>query len=69
MKLNNNQVAELEDSYLAQLYAKRPIAVEKGQGVYLWDVEGNKYLDLVGGHGVAILGHSHPKYLERLINS
>lgn len=39
----------------------------KGEGLYIWDVEGNKYLDLVGGFGSLNLGHNHPKILEAVI--
>ncbi|MHA1917489.1 MAG: aspartate aminotransferase family protein [Candidatus Ranarchaeia archaeon] len=56
----------IEDSYLAEVYAKRPITLVKGEGVNVWDAHGNKYLDLVTGHGVAILGHSHPKFVEKI---
>lgn len=38
----------------------------KAQGAYLWDSKGTKYLDLYGGHAVISVGHSHPKYVERL---
>ncbi|MHA1712938.1 MAG: aspartate aminotransferase family protein [Candidatus Ranarchaeia archaeon] len=64
--ITNKDVSILEDRYLAKLYSKRPIAIAKGKGVYVWDSEGRKYLDLVGGHGVAILGHHHPKYVSYL---
>lgn len=38
----------------------------KGQGAYLWDSKGTKYLDLYGGHAVISVGHSHPTYVDRL---
>ena len=64
---SNIDVASIEDQYLANLYAKRPIAIKTGKGVYLWDNDGQKFLDLVGGHGVAILGHNHPVYVPKVI--
>src|SRR5688500_16630479 len=37
-----------------------PIVVERGQGAYLWDVDGNRYIDYVGSWGPLILGHAYP---------
>jgi acetylornithine/LysW-gamma-L-lysine aminotransferase len=42
------------------LYAKRDIALVRGDGAYLWDSDGNRYLDLMSNYGVNILGHNHP---------
>lgn len=42
------------------LYAKRGIALQRGEGVYLWDTDGKRYLDLFSNYGVNILGHAHP---------
>jgi acetylornithine/LysW-gamma-L-lysine aminotransferase len=43
------------------LYAKRDITLVRGEGVYLWDSDGNRYLDLMSNYGVNILGHCHPR--------
>ncbi|WP_020530742.1 aspartate aminotransferase family protein [Flexithrix dorotheae] len=40
----------------------------KGEGSYVWDSEGNKYLDLYGGHAVISIGHSHPHFVESISN-
>jgi acetylornithine/N-succinyldiaminopimelate aminotransferase len=45
-------------------YSPTPIELERGEGPYLWDVEGDKYLDFVAGIAVMNLGHSHPKVVE-----
>lgn len=42
------------------LYAKRDIALVRGEGAYLWDSDGTRYLDLMSNYGVNILGHNHP---------
>lgn len=42
------------------LHADRGISLERGQGVYLWDTNGRKYLDLMTNYGVNVLGHAHP---------
>ncbi len=44
-----------------QTYVRSPVSFERGRGSWLWDTEGNRYLDALGGIAVAILGHAHPK--------
>lgn len=50
-----------EEEYLLPSYEKFPFALERGEGSYVWDEAGNRYLDLYGGHAVALLGHSPPE--------
>lgn len=57
-----------EDMYTANVYGKREVVVAKGKGALVWDVNGVEYIDCLGGHGVCILGHSHPKIIEALTN-
>ncbi|GAB4467094.1 MAG: aspartate aminotransferase family protein [Anaerolineales bacterium] len=52
---------ELEAQYGAGVYAKQPVSIVRGQGALLWDSDGNEYIDCSSGHGVANLGHAHPK--------
>mgnify|MGYP000901093089 CR=1 FL=1 len=47
-------------SPLANIYARLPVAFTHGQGVWLWDAQGRKYLDALAGIGVSCLGHAHP---------
>ncbi|MFH1017181.1 MAG: aminotransferase class III-fold pyridoxal phosphate-dependent enzyme [Pseudomonadota bacterium] len=56
----------LEERFLIPSYAKLPISIERGEGVHVWDGEGRKYLDLYGGHAVALLGHSPPELVRVL---
>jgi predicted acetylornithine/succinylornithine family transaminase len=60
------QLVQRERQYLLQTYARYPLALVKGKGVYLWDTEGRKYLDLVGGLGVNALGHAHPRIVKAI---
>jgi acetylornithine/N-succinyldiaminopimelate aminotransferase len=53
---------------LFDVYPLFPIEPVKAQGSWLWDKQGNKYLDLYGGHAVISIGHSHPHYIEALKN-
>jgi acetylornithine/LysW-gamma-L-lysine aminotransferase len=51
----------IETKYGAGVYAKQQLSIVRGQGASLFDVDGNEYLDCSSGHGVANLGHAHPK--------
>ena len=55
------EIQELEQAYLLQNYARYPLALASGKGVYAFDTDGNKYLDLLSGIGVNSLGHNHPR--------
>jgi acetylornithine/N-succinyldiaminopimelate aminotransferase len=50
----------IEDAHTPPFFAKIPIAVERGDGVYVWNEEGIRYLDLTAGWGVTSIGHAHP---------
>ena len=51
---------------LFDVYPLFDIAPVKGEGIYLWDDKGNRYMDLYGGHAVISIGHSHPHYVQML---
>ncbi len=51
---------------LFDVYPLFDITPVKGEGVYVWDNNGNRYLDLYGGHAVISVGHSHPHYVETI---
>ena len=48
------------------VYPLFDIEIEKGEGSYVWDTNGTKYLDLYGGHAVISIGHTHPHYVEKI---
>ena len=56
----------LENQHTSGLYAKRDLTIVRGQGAYVWDDQGQKYIDCVAGHGVANIGHSHPKVVAAI---
>ena len=58
--IETTTVFEIEDRYGSGTYGKRPTALVRGEGVYVWDINGNRYLDATSGQGVAALGHCHP---------
>jgi acetylornithine/LysW-gamma-L-lysine aminotransferase len=49
---------------MANVFAKRPVVITRGQGALVWDINGKEYVDCTGSYGVALLGHSHPKVVE-----
>ena len=57
---------ELESHYTSGVYPKREIAIVRGEGARVWDEQGRSYIDCVGGHGVAIVGHCHPAVVQAL---
>jgi hypothetical protein len=58
------EITQLEGQYLLPTYNRYPVAFERGKGAFLFDFEGNKYLDFVAGLGVNALGHSHPRIVK-----
>lgn len=58
--MNFAEIKNLEDTFQLATYKKMEIAVERGEGAWVWTSEGEKYLDLYGGHAVCASGHSHP---------
>lgn len=61
-----NRFIELEQQFCAQNYAPLPVVLTRGQGVYVWDVEGKRYLDMMSAYSAVSLGHSHPRLLKAL---
>lgn len=57
-------IIETENKHTSGVYAKQTLTIVRGQGASLFDVDGNEYLDCSSGHGVANLGHAHPKIAE-----
>ena len=59
-------IAALEDEFQLATYKKMGIAVERGEGAWIWTSDGEKYLDLYGGHAVCATGHSHPHVVKAI---
>jgi len=59
---------QLEDQYGAHNYHPLPVVLEKGEGVFLWDVEGKRYFDFLSGYSAVNQGHCHPRIIESLVN-
>jgi len=50
---------DTEDKYMAPFFVKQRVSIERGEGVYVWDEEGNRYIDFTSGWGVTCIGHGH----------
>ena len=59
-------VVQLEERYQLATYKKMPLVAERGEGVWIYTSDGDKYLDLYGGHAVAGTGHSHPQVVAAI---
>jgi len=57
---------ELETRYCARNYDPLPVVLARGEGAYLWDVGGRRYVDMMGAYSAASLGHGHPRILAVL---
>ena len=64
---NAGQVHETFEKFVVPSYARFDLVLERGEGSYVWDVDGKRYLDLAGGIAVCSLGHAHPEITEALI--
>lgn len=60
------QIAERERQCLLPTYNRYPLALDRGKGVFLYDIEGKRYLDFVSGLGVNALGHAHPRIVKTI---
>ena len=60
------EIAELERRYLIPVYNRYPLAISRGKGVFVYDLEGRRYLDFITGIGVNALGHAHPRIVKAI---
>lgn len=61
-----NHYLQLEDQFGAHNYHPIPVVLERGEGVFLWDVEGNRYYDFLSGYSAVNQGHCHPRIIQAL---
>ncbi len=65
--LSSENLMQLEDQYGAHNYHPLPVVLSKGEGVFLWDVEGNKYFDFLAAYSAVNQGHCHPRIVNALV--
>ena len=56
-----------ESKYGAHNYHPLPVVLEKGEGIYVWDVNGKRYFDFLSAYSAVNQGHCHPKIVEAMI--
>ena len=64
--MNTQEYIDIEDKFGAHNYHPLPVVLSKGDGVYVWDVEGKKYFDFLSAYSAVNQGHCHPKIIKAL---
>lgn len=64
--LSSTELMELENRYNAHNYHPLPVVLERGRGVYVWDVEGKRYYDFLSAYSAVNQGHCHPRLIAAL---
>jgi ornithine--oxo-acid transaminase len=67
MSQNTIYYLELEEKYGAHNYHPIPVVLERGEGVYVWDIDGKRYYDFLSGYSAINQGHCHPKIVQSFI--
>ena len=67
-QLTSQKAIDLESKYGAHNYHPLPVVLSKGEGVYVWDVEGKKYYDFLSAYSAVNQGHCHPKIVDAMVN-
>ncbi|MCL0048338.1 aminotransferase class III-fold pyridoxal phosphate-dependent enzyme, partial [Dehalococcoidia bacterium] len=65
--MNPQYYMDLEDEYGAHIYNPLDVVLHRGEGVWVWDVEGNKYLDCLSAYSAVNQGHCHPEIVRTMI--
>ncbi len=66
LQLSSEDYIAREDKYGAHNYHPLPVVLEKGEGIYVWDVEGKRYFDFLAAYSAVNQGHCHPKIVDAL---
>ncbi|MDO6597507.1 ornithine--oxo-acid transaminase [Oceanihabitans sp. 2_MG-2023] len=67
-QLTSQEAMDLENKYGAHNYHPLPVVLSRGEGVYVWDVEGKKYYDFLSAYSAVNQGHCHPKIIGAMVN-
>ncbi len=66
-KISSDEIIALENNYGAHNYHPLPVVLNRGEGVYVWDVEGKKYYDFLSAYSAVNQGHCHPKIVNAMV--
>lgn len=64
--LDNSYWVDVDQAHTLQTWPKYPVALERGEGCWLWDVEGKRYLDMMAGQLCVAVGHAHPDLVKAM---
>lgn len=67
-RLTSSEAMHLEDKYGAHNYHPLPVVLDRGEGVYVWDLEGNKYYDFLSAYSAVNQGHCHPRIVGAMVD-
>src|SRR5690606_6759715 len=67
VNLSSKELIALEDQFGAHNYHPLPVVLDRGEGAFVWDVEGKKYFDFLSAYSAVNQGHSHPRIINSLI--
>ena len=62
------EIKDMANKYIINTYGERPISIVRGEGAYVWDAEGKRYLDFVAGIATNNVGHCHPRVVEAIVD-
>lgn len=66
-KLSSKEAIQLEDKFGAHNYHPLPVVLDRGEGIYVWDLEGKKYFDFLSAYSAVNQGHCHPKIVGAMV--
>src|SRR6187402_524199 len=66
-KMSSEEAMALENQYGAHNYHPLPVVLSRGEGVYVWDVDGKRYFDFLSGYSAINQGHCHPRIIAALV--
>ena len=65
--MKSSEYIHLEEMYNANNYKPLDVVLEKGEGVWVWDIDGNKYMDFLSAYSAVNQGHGHPRILKSMV--
>ncbi len=64
--MNTQELIDIEDKYFINTFTRQPIVLDRGEGIKVWDIDGNEYYDFLAGIAVNCLGHNHPRLVKAI---
>ncbi|MCK5626026.1 aspartate aminotransferase family protein, partial [Candidatus Bathyarchaeota archaeon] len=64
--MDEKEIIDIEQKYMANVYAKKSLTLVRGKGALVWDINDQEYIDCMAGYGVCIVGHCHPRVVKAI---